>query len=65
MGNIRPTYVKRAAIELLKRYPEQFTNDYDHNKKALGKVAVFQSQDLRNKVAGYIVRHRKVLERKE
>lgn len=49
----------------MKRYPEQFTNDYEHNKEALGRVAVFQSRDLRNKVAGYIVRHRQVLERKE
>lgn len=65
MGNIRPTYVKRAAIELLKRYPDQFTNDFEHNKQALEKLAEFQSQDLRNKVAGYIVRHRIVLERKE
>jgi small subunit ribosomal protein S17e len=65
MGNIRPTYIKRAAIELLKRYPDQFTNDYQHNKEALSRLAEFQSQDLRNKVAGYIVRHRKVLEKRE
>jgi len=63
MGNIRPTYVKRASIELLKRYPEQFTGDFDQTKRVLDQVAEFQSQSLRNKVAGYIVRHRKVLQR--
>ena len=45
--------------------PDQFDNDYQHNKEALSRLAEFQSQDLRNKVAGYIVRHRKVLERRE
>ncbi|MFO7991485.1 MAG: 30S ribosomal protein S17e, partial [Thermoplasmata archaeon] len=33
MGNIRPTYIKRVAIELVKRFPEEFSDDdYEHNK---------------------------------
>jgi len=65
MGNIRPTYIKRTAIKLLKKYPDEFTGDFQHNKEALQKLASIQSIPLRNRVAGYIVCYRKVLARKE
>ncbi|MEA3558781.1 MAG: 30S ribosomal protein S17e [Candidatus Thermoplasmatota archaeon] len=61
MGNIRPTFIKRAAIEILKKYPDQFSDDFQHNKVVLNKVAEIPSISLRNKVAGYITRYRKVL----
>ena len=61
MGNIRPTFIKRAAIEILKKYPDQFSDDFQHNKKVLDKIAEIPSIPLRNKVAGYITRYRKVL----
>ncbi|MDG6223979.1 MAG: 30S ribosomal protein S17e [Candidatus Thermoplasmatota archaeon] len=65
MGNIRPTYIKRAAVELVKRYPDRFSDDFEENKKVMAELAHFQSHSLRNKVAGYIIRHRKVLQRME
>lgn len=64
MGNIRPTFIKRNAIEILKMYPDQFTDDFEENKQVLKKVAEIQSKSLRNKVAGYITRYRHVLENK-
>jgi small subunit ribosomal protein S17e len=64
MGNIRPTFIKRNAIEILKKYPDQFTDDFEENKQVLNKIAEFQSKSLRNKVAGYITRYRQVLETK-
>ncbi|MCK5773317.1 MAG: 30S ribosomal protein S17e [Thermoplasmata archaeon] len=64
MGNIRPTFIKRSAIELLKRYPEQFSEDFQHNKESAEKLADFHSHKVRNRVAGYITRYRKVLARK-
>lgn len=64
MGNIRPTFIKRNAIEILKKYPDQFTDDFEENKQVLSKIAEFQSKSLRNKVAGYITRYRHVLENK-
>jgi small subunit ribosomal protein S17e len=60
MGNIRPTYIKRTAIKLLKEYPDVFTEDFQHNKEMLNQLADIQSVILRNKVAGYIVRYKKV-----
>jgi small subunit ribosomal protein S17e len=61
MGNIRPKFIKRAAIEMLKKYPEHFTDDFDHNKLIVSKVADVYSTKLRNRVAGYITRYRSVL----
>ncbi len=56
MGNVRIRLVKRTARELLSRYPNLFTEDYEHNKQALLKVADIPSKTLRNQVAGYITR---------
>lgn len=64
MGNIRPTFIKRSAIEILKRYPDLFTDDFENNKQSLNKVADIGSKSLRNKVAGYITRYRHVLANK-
>lgn len=59
MGNIRPTYIKRVAIELVERFPERFTEDFDHNKRTVSELADFQGKALRNRVAGYVTRYRK------
>ncbi|MGA1849141.1 MAG: 30S ribosomal protein S17e [Thermoplasmatota archaeon] len=64
MGNIRPTFIKRTAIEMLKMYPDQFSDDFQHNKEALDRLAEFSTITLRNKVAGYITRYRVVLANK-
>ena len=58
MGNIRPTYIKRVAIELVERYPERFTADFDANKKAVSELADIQGKSMRNRIAGYVTRYR-------
>ncbi|MGB9134846.1 MAG: 30S ribosomal protein S17e [Candidatus Bathyarchaeia archaeon] len=56
MGKVRPEHVKKVSRELIERYPERFTTDFQTNKKALGAVAQIYSPRLRNRVAGYITR---------
>ncbi len=58
MGNIRPTYIKRVAIELVKLYPEKFTDDYQHNKKMVSELTDVVSIMMRNRIAGYVTRYR-------
>lgn len=58
MGNIRPTYIKRVAIELVQKYPEQFTGDYQHNKMMVAKLTDVRYISMRNKIAGYVTRYR-------
>ena len=59
MGNIRPTYIKRVAIELVDKYPDRFTEDYEHNKHSVDELTDVQTHDMRNKIAGYATRYRK------
>ena len=54
MGRICPTYVKRAARQLLERYPDRFSTNYEQNRKVLAEVATIESHSLRNKIAGYL-----------
>ena len=59
MGNIRPTYIKRVAIELVKQYPDKFTDDYQHNKKMVEEMTDVPTVQMRNRIAGYVTRYRK------
>ena len=58
MGNIRPTYIKRVAIELVKEHPNEFTEDFEHNKKKVSELSDVSSILMRNRIAGYVTRYR-------
>ncbi|MCK5309784.1 MAG: 30S ribosomal protein S17e [Thermoplasmata archaeon] len=62
MGNIRPTYIKRVAIELVKRYPDKFNDDFQHNKIMVAAVTDITDIRMRNRVAGYLTTFRKYYE---
>ncbi len=62
MGNIRPTYIKRVAVELVRRFPEQFTDDFEHNKKKVAELTDVRSNMMRNRIAGYVTRYRQHVE---
>ena len=49
--------IKRIAIELLERYPDNFGLDFNANKNFIGEVAIIRSKVLRNELAGYITSH--------
>jgi small subunit ribosomal protein S17e len=46
--------IKRLSTELLEKYPDKFTTDFEENKKTILSLAVIRSKILRNKMAGYI-----------
>lgn len=54
MGNIKPTYIKRVAIDLVTRFPDEFNHDYEHNKQKVLQLTDITTNHMRNKVAGYI-----------
>ncbi|MEM3462234.1 MAG: 30S ribosomal protein S17e [Candidatus Bathyarchaeia archaeon] len=60
MGKVRTEVVKRTARDLLSRYPDMFTTDFEENKRAASQVMIFKTKKLRNKVAGYITSLKKV-----
>lgn len=62
MGNIRPTYIKRVAIDLVSKYPEAFSDDFDANKETVNTLADVSTVKMRNRIAGYITRYRRQVE---
>ena len=58
MGNIRQTFIKSIAKELVTRYPDQFISDnFQHNKEKVAEFTDVGSKVLRNRIAGYITRY--------
>ncbi len=60
MGRIRPTYIKRVAIELVEKYPGVFSTDFEANKELVAKLTDatdVKTNTMRNRIAGYITRY--------
>lgn len=54
MGKSRRIKTKRLANELLEKYPDRFTSDFEENKSLLEEVLITSTKTLRNKIAGYL-----------
>jgi len=64
LGKVRTETVKRAARELIEKFPNKFTNEYEPNKLAVNELVKAPSKKLRNLIAGYVTRL-KVIESKK
>ncbi len=49
--------LRKIAEELLRRYPDRFTDDFEHNKRVLEELVDAESKFVRNTLAGYITRY--------
>jgi small subunit ribosomal protein S17e len=57
LGNIRQTFIKNIAIDLLKKYSKDFIiGDYQHNKVKVAELTNVKSKLLRNRIAGYVTK---------
>ena len=56
MGKVRTEQVKRIARELLDKYPDKFSTDFEKNKQFVTELTNISSTKLRNRVAGYTAR---------
>ena len=56
MGKVRTEYIKRTARELVERFPDKFTTDFENNKKVVDALTRVSSTKLRNRIAGYTTR---------
>lgn len=59
MGNIRQNYIKRVAIDLVQKYNDQFSDDFEHNKKIVAQLTDVKTTVFRNRIAGYVTTYRK------
>jgi small subunit ribosomal protein S17e len=48
--------VIRIGDDLLDRYPDAFSEDFEENKRRVGRLTELQSRRVRNRVAGYVTR---------
>jgi small subunit ribosomal protein S17e len=60
LGNIRPTYIKRVAFELLRLHPDAFTEDFAHNKVKVAELTDVSTTVMRNRIAGYVTRRKQL-----
>jgi len=56
LGKVRPEHVKRIAKELVQRFPDKFTTNFENNKKMVKEFTNLSSTKLRNRIAGYVTR---------
>lgn len=56
MGKVRSERVKRIARELMDRFPDKFTADFEANKESVKALVKTSSPKLRNIIAGYVTR---------
>ncbi len=63
MGKVRTILIKSVSKELINKYPDVFTIDFEANKKLLDKYLDVDSKHLRNRISGYIVNLLKIKNR--
>ena len=56
MGKVKTEQIKRLAKELIRRFPEKFSTNFDENKNLVSQLTVGITTRVRNQVAGYITR---------
>ena len=56
MGKVRPSNIKILARQLVAEYYQDFSVDFEDNKRFLDQIADFKTKHFRNRVAGYITR---------
>jgi small subunit ribosomal protein S17e len=57
LGNVRTDQVKRTARELVRRFPDKFTDNFEENKRLVGLLLQSTTRKVRNQIAGYIARY--------
>jgi small subunit ribosomal protein S17e len=56
LGNVRTEQIKRTAKELIKRFPEKFSNNFENNKHLVRTLVQGGTPKVLNQIAGYITR---------
>ena len=54
MGKVKTEYIKRLGKELMSRFPDKFSGNFDDNKHAVDALTESATTKVRNQIAGYI-----------
>ena len=56
MGKVKTEQIKRVGKELMERFPDRFTTNFDENKRLVDALTQGTTTRVRNQIAGYITR---------
>ncbi len=56
MGKVKTEQIKRVGKELMTRFPDKFSSNFDDNKRAVDALTQGTTTRVRNQIAGYITR---------
>jgi small subunit ribosomal protein S17e len=54
LGKVKTEHIKRLGKELLSRFPDKFSSNFDDNKHVVDALMQGVTTKVRNQVAGYI-----------
>jgi small subunit ribosomal protein S17e len=54
LGKVKTEQIKRVAKELMTRFPDKFSNNFDENKHSVNELTRGTTTRIRNQIAGYI-----------
>ena len=56
LGKVKTEQIKRVAKELIARFPDKFSNNFEENKHVVDALTKGTTTKVRNQIAGYITR---------
>jgi small subunit ribosomal protein S17e len=56
LGKVKTEQIKRVGKELMARFPNKFTSNFDENKRLVASLTQGTTTRVRNQIAGYITR---------
>lgn len=56
MGSVRTELIKRTARQLIRRFPDKFSNNFEENKRMVTMLTQGATTKVRNEIAGYVTR---------
>ena len=54
VGKVKTEQVKRTAKELMVKFPNKFSSNFDENKRLVNELTKGTTTRIRNQIAGYI-----------
>ena len=54
LGKVKTEHIKRLAKDLMLRFPDKFSSNFDDNKRVVDTLTEGATTKVRNQVAGYI-----------
>jgi small subunit ribosomal protein S17e len=54
LGKVKTEQIKRIAKELIARFPDKFSSNFEDNKREVGALTRGATTKVRNQIAGYI-----------